>query len=119
MYRKLFLGEMFQMSREIDSALQKFMEHFFVGGISNFQSIGDNIPAITNTLLVVCGFLSEVREFPTKTPDWVFERFSQCSCVEFASVFEHVLKNQRVNNLYVFCGIQYGSNTMLRQVQQQ
>ena len=86
MFQKRLLEEMFRISREIISALQQLIKNCFIKGLSTYTSIEENIHAILNTLLIMCGCIS-VRKPQTKTLAWVLEGFSKCSHQKLGSVF--------------------------------
>ena len=98
-YLYLTLSEMFQMSREVEEAMHKFIDLFKRTGVSRFT--GENLLVVQEQITGVCKRLDTIGALRPEHVMDVLQGLSICSNVKFRDIFKHLKQTAELNNLSI------------------
>ena len=98
-YLYLTLCEMFQMSREVEEAMFKFLDIFKRTGVSRFT--GENVLVVQEEVTGVCKRLDSIGALRSEHVMDVLQGLGICSNTKFRDMFKHLKQTAELNNLTV------------------
>ena len=96
-YLYLTLCEMFQMSREVEEAMFKFIEIFKRSGISRFT--GENVLVVQEEVTGVCKRLDSIGALRSEHVMDILTGLGICSNTKFRDMFKHLKQTAELNHL--------------------
>ena len=96
-YLYLTLCEMFQMSREVEEAMFKFIEIFKRSGVSRFT--GENVLVVQEEVTGVCKRLDSIGALRSEHVMDILTGLGICSNTKFRDMFKHLKQTAELNHL--------------------
>ena len=96
-YLYLTLCEMFQMSREVEEEMHKFIELFKWTGVSKY--VGENLLIVQEQVTRVCKRLDSVRALRSNHMMDVLTGWGICSNTKFRNMFKNLKQTTEPNHL--------------------
>jgi hypothetical protein len=97
LYAYMVLCEMFQMSREVEEAMHRFLEIFKRTGVAKFT--GENLLVVQEQLIGICKRLDSVGALRAEHVMDVLSGLIICSTVKFRDLFKHLKQTAELNHL--------------------